>query len=496
MHAAASAAQEVPLSAIDWVNQLPAAPAAPPPEPPVSSSGLVPTIEIIALDDTSKRLSGVIPNNVTGLPETLWAGTDASDLSRSLTQLGTPSLPAAQALTYSLLLTETLPPEGDAPAFQRARIDALVTLGALDPAIALVESIGPDTDLGLFKRYVDLSLIAGNPSRACTAIARSPRLAPDKASEIFCSARNGDWPTAALLFGTADVLGLMAEPKAEALARFLDPELFEGEPPLPVPPQPDAMMFTLLDSLGERPSVKRWPRIYAQVDLTERVGWKSQLEAAERLAQTGAIADNRLLGIYTERKAAASGGIWDRVNAVQEFEAALEAGDVSQISKTLLPAWESAKAAQIEVRLAALFAERLAPFTLSGTAADAAFEMLLLSTAYESAAVTFPGRAKARPFLVAVAAGDLTTLTNAGADIGRIENAIQLGFSGSALALQQERLSGNLGQDILAALIRLEEGAAGDVAGLSGAIASLRALGLEDAARRAALQILLTLPPT
>lgn len=481
-------AEDAPLSAIDWLSGLPPAQAAPPPEPPITASGQAPDIEVVALDDTETRVTGIVPSHVTGLPQDLWRTSDGTALAARLVALAPPALPAGQALLHSLLLTETAPPLGDSLAFQAARLALLWDMGRLDAALALAETIGPDQSPALFARYFDLSLLAENADRPCTAIARKPGLAPDKAAEVFCTARNGDWPTAALLFGTADALGLLGAEKAEALARFLDPELFEGDAPLPTPAKADALMFVLMDALGQRPSVKRWPRVFAHADLTERVGWKLQLEAAERLAQTGAISENRLLGLYSDRRPAASGGLWDRVAAVQSFERALEASDTSALSKALPVAWARIKAAGLAVPFASLFAERLAPFTLSGSAADAAFEMLLLSPVYETAADTYPGRARARPVLAAVAAGDTAALTPESAVAG----AITLGFAPSTAALAQKGFSGRLGEDILTALSQLEAGAAGDLSALSSALGQLRALGLEDTARRAALQILLS----
>ena len=52
---------------------------------------------------------------------------------------------------------------------------------------------------------------------------------------------------------------------------------------------------------------------FAQADMRDNTGWKAQLEAAERLARNGVLDPNQLLGLYTEEKAAASGGVWDRV---------------------------------------------------------------------------------------------------------------------------------------------------------------------------------------
>ena len=128
-----AAAQEAPLSAIDWVNKLPTSPAALPVEPPVSDTGGVPKIDVVALDDQVHRISGIVPSSVTGLPETIWSGADADVLARTLKQLGVPSLPAAQALLYSLLLAKSLPPQGAAERFQIARVDACLLYTSPSP---------------------------------------------------------------------------------------------------------------------------------------------------------------------------------------------------------------------------------------------------------------------------------------------------------------------------------------------------------------------------
>ena len=65
------------------------------------------------------------------------------------------------------------------------------------------------------------------------------------------------------------------------------------------------------------------PLAFAHAELRDTAGWKSQIESAERLARAGVIAPNVLLGLYTERLPAASGGVWDRAAAFQRFESAL-----------------------------------------------------------------------------------------------------------------------------------------------------------------------------
>lgn len=474
-----------PLSAIDWLETMPVTPVAPPPapiEPKVTDTGLAPRVEVVALGPDTQRTTGLVAASVTGLPDTMWQATDGETLAGLIADVDIPHLPAAQALLYSLLLTESQAPQ-NADAFQAARIDALIRMGALEPALALLRDVRPDTP-ALFKRYFDLSLIGDDAEDACRRLLATPSLNADPAAEIFCLARAGDWTTAAVLFGTSDALGLLEPARAQALARFLDPDLFEGDPPLPAPQDEDALIFTLQDALGQRPATQRWSLVYAQTDLSERVGWKAQLEAAERLAQTGAIPDNRLLGIFTDRRPSASGGIWDRVEAIQTFETALDTGSTAAVEKTLPAALRAARQGRIAARFASLFADATADHTLLGPAAQAGFDVLLLSGAYQRSLTAYPDEAARRPVITGVVRGDTSGLTGT----TPLETAVIDGFSGAAPPLDRPT---ELGAALLASLLGLEEAYQGNVTTLADDIRRLRRLGQDDTARRAALQLLL-----
>lgn len=470
-----------PLSVIDWLDQMSSAPAEPI-EPPVSRSGGVPQVTVTPLGGPGPKTSGLVPGAMTGLPATLWQESRTEEIEAAISEVGVPTLPAMQALLYSLLLTEAFPPAQDVPDFQLARINALMEHGALEPALALTESLSPESDARLFAAFFDLSLIAGTEQKLCRKIAGNPLLAPDKASEIFCRARSGDWETATLLLGTADALNLLRPETARALERFLDPDLFEGAGSMPTPQAPDPLTFTLYEALGHRLPTQTLPRIYAHADLSDRAGWKSQLEAAERLATTGAIPDNRLLGFYSNRRPAASGGVWDRVIAIQQFDTALKTRSVDAISKTLPAAWNAATDGGFPTRFATLFATGLRDLPLSGETADVAFEVLLLSADYEAAAFAFPDRALRADVLTGIAAGETRGLTS----VTPLERAVLHGF-----ATEPVPLTDPLGLAILQAIADVEAGAAGDLARLPRGLARLRGLNLEDTVRQAALQILL-----
>lgn len=490
---AAAIAQDItaPLGVIDWINDQAALQAARPrvAEPGVTGAADVPVVTVSPLDGTAPKRVGLVPSSVTGLPDTLWSVSDANLLAVRIAGLPALRLPALQQLTYVLLLAEAAPPHGEAAAFDLARVDALMSFGALDPGLALIEQAGPATSPQHFARFMDLSLLAGTESSACAALLESPQLSPGTAHEVFCHARAGDWNTAVLLLGIARTLDLLPEVQGAALERFLDPDLFEDEPPLPIPAAADPLSFRLYQAIGTPMPTRMWPLIYANTDLSYTSGWKAQIEAAERLSQRGTLPDNRLLGLYTRRQPAASGGVWDRVAALQRFETALETGSPAAVSKTLPTVWREMQKARLSVPFANLFSEQLSTLALTGHAADIAFEVLLLSPDYNSAARTYPARASRNPVLAAIANGDVPGTV----DAEKTAAAILSGFSDAApdqnLIAASE--SGELGRVLLETIAMAHAAGEGDIAQLSTAIATLRTLGFEDVARRTALQILL-----
>jgi hypothetical protein len=365
----------------------------------------------------------------------------------------------------------------------------LIKLGALDPALALIEQTGPKETPEYFARYIDMSLLAGTQARACNMMQIQPSIAPSHAHIVFCLARNGDWNKAALVLDTASALDLIPALTADALARFLDVELFEGDPALPVPAQPDPLMFRLYDAIGTPIPARIWPLVYANADLADTAGWKAQVEAAERLARSGAVPDNRLLGLYTQRQPAASGGVWDRIAALQQFETDLRTRDTTALSKSLPAVWRTMRTARLAVPFANLFAKDLSALALSGAAQDIAFKVILVSNRYQSAAQVFPSRAQQRPVLAAVAAGKIPH----GLQAQGVAQAVIAAFvtappDPDLVTLAQ---SGALGHALLNTLALTDAGGKGDINQLVTGLATLRALGFEDVARRVSLQVLL-----
>jgi hypothetical protein len=487
-------AQEQPLSVIDWVKRNPEQPAMTSAvlpkrfEPPVTPGVTVPQISVRPLDQQARRIIGLVPATVTGLPENLWAGSGIDGLAAQIHDVQAFRLPAAQALLYTTLLTESYGPGEDPSTDDRltlARVEALMRFGAHDPALSLLEQAAVTRDAAHFALFMDLSLLTGREDTACAILAAQPHLAPSMAHRSFCAARQGDWPTAALLFDAGRTLGSITGADALALERFLHVEAYEDAVPLPRPEVMTPLLFLLHEAIGEGLPTGALPRAYAVADLRDLAGWKPQLEAAERLAVTGALPANRLLGLYTARSPAASGGVWDRVTAVQRFETALRTRAPDAIAKSLPVAWESMQRIGLETLFAELFAEPLSRYTLEGKAGRIARDMLLLSPGYARAADS----PETSPIFRAIVTGEVTGVQ---ADDARTA-AILAGFDTANARPDLLRMAdnGRMGEAILRALSALESGAAGDPLALTGALATLRALGLEDTTRRAALQILL-----
>lgn len=490
----AAAQDSAPLSAIGWLSAPPPASRMPGTvllEPPVSDSVLPPQVSVTPLEALLPPI-GLVGPSATGLPVDLWRDSPADVLAALIRDVPVKGHPAMQSLLFTLLLSETRAPAGAQAqeVLLIARLERLMELGAPDPAQALAQQAGPADTPARFARWFDATLLTGDEARACAALTARPYLSPDYAPQIYCAMQRGDWPTAALLLDSAGTLGLMDDSDFALLDSFLTPEMSDLAPPLSRPADPTPLEFRIFEAIGEPMPTAPLPRAFAAADLRDLAGWKAQLEASERLTRSGALNPNHLLGLYTQRDPAASGGVWDRVAALQAFEDALNSGDAEAVSARLAPVWEAMQDAGIETAFADLFGERLADFTLTGDAADLAWRIRLLSPGYEAAARTPPEKSRVNRYLSALSQGE-PDRASAPSDIAA---AITAGFAPDAQppADLQDRLNrGQLGEAILRAMKLYNSGAAGNHADLTAALATFRTVGLEDTARQAALQLML-----
>jgi hypothetical protein len=242
-------------------------------------------------------------------------------------------------------------------------------------------------------------------------------------------------------------------------------------------------------AIGEPLPTEGLPIAFSYAELSPRSGWKARIEAAERLTRAGTIPPNVILGLYTEHDAAASGGVWDRVDAFQAFEAALRAKDPVRVAATLPPVWARMQEVELEVPFAILFGKALADLPLEGDAAAIAFRVTLLSPYAEVVAQRYQTTNAEDAFLAAIAKG-----TVAGAlPPDSLARAISAAFRAPAPSSEaQELLDGNrLGEAIITAIDNIGRGVQGDLRGVTEGLSLLRLAGLEGVARRTALELMI-----
>lgn len=486
-----------PLSAIDWLSQsvqIPASALGPNTiiEPPVAQTAETPEITVTPLDAPSPDRAGLLATSVTGLPRSLWSASATDTLTTLIRAERVETLPAIQDLLVTLMLAEADPPMGAGPdgAMFLARVDTLLDLGALEPAQALLEEAVPDTP-ELFRRWFDVTLLTGSEDTACDLMRSKPSIVTTYPARIFCTARNGDWTAAALTLNTGRALGDITDEEDALLSRFLDPEPYSADPALPPPSRTSPLEFRLREAIGEALTTAGLPLAFSHADLRSTTGWRSQIEAAERLARNLAISENTLFGIYLARTPAASGGVWDRAAAVQAFDVALHAAEPAAIAQTLPAAWAAMQAMHIEVAFARYYAADLAPLAGSLPAATSAlvFRIGLLAPKYEAVALARIAPSADERFLIAVARGNVTAVTAQNPEQAAVLDAFARAKVPEPMAGQIAK--GQLGEALLRGIALFNQGLGGDYQALTEALSLFRAVGMEDVARRAALQFLL-----
>lgn len=141
--------------------------------------------------------------------------------------------------------------------------------------------------------------------------------------------------------------------------------------------------------------------------------------------------------------------------------------------------------AGLEMPFSELFANALERYQLTGAAGDIAVTMKLLSPDYAEAA-----EIPELPALPRILAGSKASLP-APKDTRGAALVAGLDPANARQDLIDMASNNRMGEAILRCLILLDLGASGDPVALTQALATLQAFGLEDTARRAALQILL-----
>ncbi len=463
MWATAGTGQDQPLSAIDWLTQdtrTPFQQVNPTDfEEPVATSIVTETITVTSLDDAVDDIAGLMPLDLARLPEALWSGANPDAMRAALADMPHDLLPAARDLLYRVVLARA-PSDSQITA---ARVDTLLRFGAIQPAFAMYDAVAPDTAEG-FGHFFDAALLTWQVSPACSLLAQTPSLSRRAADKVYCTARVGDWDTAVLQYFTHDALGDIPRPINKLLGGFLDPTLAEELEFAPVNAQAiSPLEFRLRESVGAAVPTTGLPLKFVATDLQPAAGWRAQIEAAERLAASGALPAETLFEIYGLGKAAASGGVWERVRMVAALENARGAGDKVAMQSVLPDLWTSAQAAKLRLPFAQALADNLEFIRFTDDASQT-IRQRILWLAQDTGAIPDD--------LLNLAPKDTVT-------------AITLAFD--------ETLSPRpvTAQAILQTLSNVRVAQDGDLNALQLALVGLRSLGFEAEARALAVQYLI-----
>jgi hypothetical protein len=230
-----------------------------------------------------------------------------------------------------------------------------------------------------FGLFAETALLTGNVERMCRQLNLSRHLTNNEALKVYCQARVGLWSTAEVNYFTLDTLGAFTPTISALLAVDLDPELANSlSLPNVDPNQLTALEFQLRAGAGQPIPTQGLPLKFAPSDLSPANSWKTQIEAAERLGAVGSLPAAQLLERYKSGQPSASGGVWERVNAVQNLDLTL-ADPIIDPSDALLAFWTILRTQGLAAPLAHAWAPLLLKFNASGDEDDILFQMQVLS---------------------------------------------------------------------------------------------------------------------
>lgn len=494
---------ERPLNAIDWLEDAMSNPI--PPElqdtapdsylPPIPPRAEADDIAVTPLSPPALDQVGLFIPERAGLPRDLWGQAPVAEVLAGISALPVDTVPSALQLGYRLLLAEFAPPARLQPETQgtvlNARVDKLMAMGALEQATQLIDA-APVRTAALNTRAFDIALLLGEEDRACTSMSGQITTDFGHGAQIFCLARRGDWQGAYMTLNATTSLGLLDTSEAALLLRFLEEEDIILTPPPPAELSP--LGWRILEALGDPVPTSSLPVAFAYADLRGTSGWRAQLDAAERLTRAGVMQPNRLLGLYAQRRPAASGGVWQRVRAVQALDQALAGNDPAALSQALVTAWPQFASVELEVAFAQMFAPALTEgatdlMALDGPARAIVWQILLL--------------AQTRLDMAVQLAPDTTTARLATALVQQAPALPDMDSSSMAAAIAQAFSSQSHTQDnaptpvssggivLLDALNSIAQAAIGDPRAARIGLEGLVSLGLDGPARQIAVELLL-----
>lgn len=500
-----------PLSASDWLsgtvqeapNQSSWRPGDPRPKDSVkpqkkdlARTGSVEPVGVTRLGSNNPDSLGTVSARTAGLPADLWGASDGALLARQVLAQD-PQLPALRRLLRRVLAARLDPPsvinKEDEGVLFLARVDKLLDMGATGAAQELLQTAGP-SDPDRFRRLFDIALLSANEAQACEIMDLTPGIAPSFSARIFCLALRGDWAAASLVQYGAETLGQIDSDTARLLSHFLDDGYADSDEILPPPATVTPLLYRLHEAVGQPLPPSNLPLAFSLFDLDDNGGWKAQLEAAERLARAGAVPASQLRDIYLLQGPAASGGVWDRVAAVQALEDALANRDKDALEASLPAAFDAMHQAGLIYALADMVGAQSAALAPAGRAGSLAM-WLALAANQPQTIEQLPTQATAFDrWLVAFASGEAVSLTPPAGGDEALATTIASAFSSQAPL--SDAASGLIaenrrGEALFAALDAVNAGVNGDSNRAAQGLRTLIALDQTEIARQAAVELML-----
>lgn len=446
-------------------------------------------IAILPLGASQPDALGILTSEQTRIPPDFWGSSNPAVVARLIEPYHDYTLPEITAFWQRVALSEIDAPENvtNPGEILSARVAHLLNAGALDQAEALLNHAGTTTPK-LFQQAFEIGLLTGRAQTACAQMLQNPALAPGLKERVFCLARENDWSAAALTLTTAKSLRQIPELDAELLTLFLDPELFDESDPPPAPVPLTALDFIMREALAMPRSGQALPLAFVHQDLRRETGWRNQVIATERLVRSHALPPAQLITLYQDGKPSASGGVWVRVAAVQNLLQSIETQEPEVISSALSQAYRTLGSVGLEFALSDITANLLDGIPLTPAGERLRFRLNLFHTDYAELAAGFDATLQEDRFLQDLAVGAVPENANT-----EMQASILAALSGNTFAnsLISDAERGLLGQAIFQSFGNLIRSRHRDPAAVETTIATLLIAGLEDEARRIAIQVLL-----
>lgn len=476
-----------PLSAVDWLSDILETPQAPAQSNDLTGV-LIEPVETSRLSDVQKDTVGLIPEQISGIPVNFWGDSDPIKLAGLIRNAPTGQLPDITAFWRRIILAEINPPVvgNTENVLLLARLDNLLTAGDLDPAEALLKAADASNPQ-LFRRWFDVSILTQRAENACKRMVSTPNFAPTLHARVFCLARTGDWGAASVTLSTGKALGEISPPEALLLGMFLDPEAFENDPAPPIPKKLTPLTFVMREALALPRPGQSLPMAFLHMDLQNKAGWKQRIISSERLVTEQSISPIALLDLYLEGSPSASGGVWDRVSAIQTLNEALDSGSDETLSTALIDAYDLMAPFGLQSVLAGWFAQALSGHTLSAEAKAIGFKLAVLNPNTLNTALLLASTNQSEQFIVSCMTDSFTVPPKSNLQIA-IFNALT-GLSSKTI-LHQDIEQGRLGQAVLSALTILHDGPETDIGDIEIALSVLSYGGFKDEAKKIAIQLL------